>query len=36
MADKILDIQVPRSLNMQASMTIKDVQKIADKELKFE
>jgi len=34
-ADKILDIQVPRSLNMQASMTIKDVQKIADEELNF-
>lgn len=34
-ADKILNIQVPHSLNMQASIPIKEVQGIADVELNF-
>ncbi len=34
-ADKILDIGVPRGLNMQASMTLKDVKQMADVILKF-
>ena len=34
-ADKILEINVPRGLNMQASMTLKDVKQIADVVLKF-
>lgn len=34
-ANKILDISVPRGLNMQASMTLKDVKQMADVILKF-
>ena len=34
-ADKILEINVPRGLNMQASMTVKDVKQMADVILQF-